>query len=241
MKNSLLVVGASGGIGGALVSALSQAGEHVIAVSRQTIDSPPWGSSVEVHTLAEYSEAQIFSFVNTLNARGVTIKMVIVATGVLHDESNNLHPEKRLEDVSHEALGQYFTVNSIIPALWLKYLVNVLAKEQPSVVALSARVGSIADNQLGGWYGYRASKAALNMLLKTASVEYARRLKQPLLVSYHPGTVDTALSQPFQRNVKANKLFTAEFTARQLLLHLSRLDRTQPCHFIAWDGTPVPW
>tara|TARA_B100000749_G_scaffold104059_1_gene79430 strand:+ start:5764 stop:6042 length:279 start_codon:yes stop_codon:yes gene_type:complete len=91
MKNSLLVVGASGGIGGALVSALSQAGEHVIAVSRQTIDSPPWGSSVEVHTLAEYSEAQIFSFVNTLNARGVTIKMAIVATGVLHDESNNLH------------------------------------------------------------------------------------------------------------------------------------------------------
>ncbi|MED5234325.1 MAG: SDR family NAD(P)-dependent oxidoreductase, partial [Pseudomonadota bacterium] len=156
-------------------------------------------------------------------------------------ESDGIHPEKRLEDVSEQALAAYFSTNSIIPAMWLKHLVNIMSKEGSTLVCLSARVGSIADNGLGGWYGYRASKAALNMLVKTASVEYKRRLKDVMLVCYHPGTVDTGLSKPFQKNVAAKKLFTPEFTAKQLIHHLSALNRDQACHFIDWNGEVVTW
>ena len=114
-------------------------------------------------------------------------------------------------------------------------------KNHSTVVCLSARVGSISDNGFGGWYGYRASKAALNMLVKTASIEYKRRVKNAMLVCYHPGTVDTGLSKPFQKNVAAKKLFTPEFTADQLFTHVSKLDRDQICHFIDWDCEVVTW
>lgn len=241
MKNSTLVIGATGGIGEALVTALAARGDHVIAVSRSGAMMDGWPSSVTPYSLAEHSDENIAQLVEQLRRDGATVNLAIVTTGVLHDDALEVAPEKRLEDISEKALQRYFAVNSIIPSLWLKHLIKVLEKQQATVVCVSARVGSISDNKLGGWYGYRASKAALNMMLKTASVEYARRLKQPLLVSYHPGTVDTSLSQPFQRNVKANKLFTPAFTAEQLLHHLPTLDREQACHYIDWEGKVVTW
>ena len=169
------------------------------------------------------------------------LNTVVITTGFLHNEEKEVHPEKRLEDISEQALSAYFSTNSITPALWLKHLVNIVSKEGATLVCLSARVGSITDNGLGGWYGYRASKAALNMFVKTASVEYKRRAKDVMLVCYHPGTVDTGLSKPFQKNVAAKKLFTPEFTAKQLITHVSKLDRDQACHFIDWNGEVVTW
>lgn len=249
-----LVIGASGGIGKALVHVLASAdageGESpkkVLALSRSGYKDPTWPSNVTTVSLPEHNEASIAAFVKDLQAQGTRVKLAIVATGVLHNESQGLRPEKRLEDISEEALATYFAVNSTMPALWMKYLVTVMVKENPSIVCISARVGSISDNKLGGWYGYRASKAALNMLVKTAAVEYTRRLKEPLLMCYHPGTVDTGLSAPFQKNVKAKKLFTPEFTANQLLTHLSKLSESrhlngnESCYFIDWDGKVVTW
>ena len=249
-----LVIGASGGIGRALVHVLASAdageGESpkkVLALSRSGYKDPTWPDNVTAISLPEHNEASIAAFVKDLKARGTRVKLAIVATGVLHNETLGLRPEKRLEDISEEALATYFAVNSTMPALWMKYLVTVMVKESPSIVCISARVGSISDNKLGGWYGYRASKAALNMLVKTAAVEYTRRLKEPLLMCYHPGTVDTGLSAPFQKNVKAKKLFTPEFTANQLLTHLSKLsasrhsNQDENCHFIDWDGKVVTW
>ena len=241
MKNNVLIVGASGGIASALIEQYCNEGAQVFAVSRAPAADVLQSENVSYHQLAEQSDKAISNFVKQLAKQDVTLTTVVITTGFLHRDSDGIHPEKRLEDVSEHALAAYFETNSIIPALWLKHLVNIMSKEGSTLVCLSARVGSISDNGLGGWYGYRASKAALNMLVKTASVEYKRRLKDVMLVCYHPGTVDTDLSKPFQKNVAAKKLFTAAFTAKQLIHHLSVLNRDQACHFIDWNGEVVTW
>ena len=241
MKNNVLIVGASGGIASALIEQYYNEGAQVFAVSRAPAADVRKSENVSYHQLAEQNDKAISDFVKQLAKQDVTLTTVVITTGFLHRDSDGIHPEKRLEDVSEHALAAYFETNSIIPALWLKHLVNIMSKEGSTLVCLSARVGSISDNGLGGWYGYRASKAALNMLVKTASVEYKRRLKDVMLVCYHPGTVDTDLSKPFQKNVAAKKLFTAAFTAKQLIHHLSVLNRDQACHFIDWNGEVVTW
>lgn len=241
MKNNVLIVGASGGIASALIEQYCNEGAQVYAVSRAPAADVRKSENVSYHQLAEQNDKAISNFVKQLAKQDVTLTTVVITTGFLHRDSDGIHPEKRLEDVSEHALAAYFETNSIIPALWLKHLVNIMSKEGSTLVCLSARVGSISDNGLGGWYGYRASKAALNMLVKTASVEYKRRLKDVMLVCYHPGTVDTDLSKPFQKNVAAKKLFTAAFTAKQLIHHLSVLNRDQACHFIDWNGEVVTW
>lgn len=240
-KNVSLVVGASGGIGRALVTALSERGDNVIALSRSGVEDKFWPQNVFVVTMANHDEQSICELVEHMNAQKIALRLAVIATGVLHSQALQLTPEKRLEDMSENGLASYFAINSIIPGLWLKYLVHAMVPENATMVCVSARVGSISDNKLGGWYGYRASKAALNMLVKTAAVEYGRRMKQPLLVCYHPGTVDTELSAPFQRNVKTNKLFAPEYTANQLLDHIGELNRDENCHFIDWDGKVVTW
>ncbi len=241
MKNNVLIVGASGGIASALIEQYCNEGAQVFAVSRAPAADVLQSENVSYHQLTEQNDKSISNFVKQLAKQDVTLTTVVITTGFLHRNSDGIHPEKRLEDVSEHALAAYFETNSIIPALWLKHLVNIMSKEGSTLVCLSARVGSISDNGLGGWYGYRASKAALNMLVKTASVEYKRRLKDVMLVCYHPGTVDTDLSKPFQKNVAAKKLFTAAFTAKQLIHHLSVLNRDQACHFIDWNGEVVTW
>ena len=182
MKNNVLIVGASGGIASALIEQYCNEGAQVYAVSRAPAADVLQSENVSYHQLAEQNDKAISDFVKQLAKQDVTLTTVVITTGFLHRDSNGIHPEKRLEDVSEHALAAYFETNSIIPALWLKHLVNIMSKEGSTLVCLSARVGSISDNGLGGWYGYRASKAALNMLVKTASVEYKRRLKDVMLV-----------------------------------------------------------
>lgn len=241
MKNKVLVVGASGGIGAALIDQYRSMGNDVIAVSRAPASDFEQADCVTYYQIPTQDDKHIGEFVQQLAKQGVVLSAVVITTGFLHNEEKAIHPEKRLEDINEAALSAYFGTNSITPALWLKHLVNIVSKEGSTLVCLSARVGSISDNGLGGWYGYRASKAALNMFVKTASVEYKRRVKNTMLVCYHPGTVDTGLSKPFQKNVAAKKLFTPEFTAKQLITHLSQLDREQVCHFIDWNGEVVTW
>ena len=241
MANNTLIVGASGGIGQALVKQYAQNSDHVYAVTRATKIDSDMPNNVSLHSMKSQNDAAISEFVKGLKSDGIALSTVVITTGFLHNDDAGIHPEKRLEDISEDAMAQYFAVNTIIPSLWVKQLVNVMNKHNATVICLSARVGSISDNALGGWYGYRASKAALNMMMKTASVEYKRRLKDAMLVCYHPGTVDTSLSKPFQKNVAAKKLFTPDYTASQLITHVASLDREQVCHFIDWNGEVVTW
>ncbi|MFC3093645.1 SDR family NAD(P)-dependent oxidoreductase [Alteromonas sediminis] len=238
-ENTILVIGASGGIGKAVVEAFSTAypDSQVYALSRSDTEFAQKNvKSIKLDTGSEHAVAH-WCQAN----REMSFRYVVGCVGVLHSEESALSPEKRLEDISTEGLSQYFTVNTIVPAIWIKHLVNCVSKSASTVCFLSARVGSITDNKLGGWYGYRASKSALNMIMKTASVEYRRRTKHTGFVCYHPGTVDTALSKPFQANVKPEKLFSSAFTAERLVDILAKVDTDNGPYYLDWDGKPIQW
>ena len=199
-----VVVGASGGIGAALVDALREEDMEVHAFAR-SIDGPG--------RLDLTDEASIAAA-----AAGVPpgVDLVFVATGLLHQGERG--PEKTWRDLDGEWLGRNFLTNAIGPALVAKHFLPLLPRDRRGVfAALSARVGSISDNKLGGWYGYRASKAALNQLIRTMAVEERRRNPSGIVVALHPGTVDTGLSKPFQGNVQPGRLFAPDRAAVQLL------------------------
>lgn len=244
-KGNALVIGASGGIGKALVKQLHTSSQYkgVYAVSRSLPSMPIDG--VEYHALHSENEKVVAQYCQKLKEADGQFNLVVCCIGALHfrNNSNNIvMPEKRLEDLQQEQLRYYFNVNTILPAIWLKHVAAILKGPHPSkLVFFSARVASIDDNHLGGWYGYRASKAALNMMLKCAQIEYQRRAKNISLISYHPGTVATELSKPFQGNVPESQLFTAEFTVNQLLNIIPNLNPESGPHYIDWQGSKIQW
>jgi NAD(P)-dependent dehydrogenase (short-subunit alcohol dehydrogenase family) len=167
------------------------------------------------------------------------VRLVIVATGMLHGDG--VRPEKHWGALKGETLAQLFAVNSIGPALVAKHFLPLLPRAGRSVfAAISARVGSIEDNRLGGWHAYRASKAALNMLLRNFAIELARRAPEAVCIGLHPGTVDTPLSEPFQGNVAPGKLFSPSESAAHLLRVIDRVGTADSGRVFAWDGSPVP-
>jgi NAD(P)-dependent dehydrogenase (short-subunit alcohol dehydrogenase family) len=242
MIERALVIGAGGGIGQELVKQLAERHPNAIIHSVSRTDNANLLSNQHHHCLDSTNENEVDALAKTFATQNVKFDTVICTTGVLHTSGHKtLKPEKRLEDISTDQLAEYFRVNTAVPAIWLKFLVKLLNKDGANVVFFSARVGSISENGLGGWYGYRASKAALNMIVKTASVEYARRSPKTILACYHPGTVDTELSKPFQANVKPGKLFTTEFTVSQLLSHMQKFDIEQSPYYIDWDGQNIAY
>jgi NAD(P)-dependent dehydrogenase (short-subunit alcohol dehydrogenase family) len=169
------------------------------------------------------------------------LDLVFVATGILHREPD-VQPEKSMQKLSMSTMSEVFKVNTIGPALVARHFLPVMRRKGKSVFAvLSARVGSIADNRLGGWVSYRASKAALNMVVKTLSIEHARRFPESIVVALHPGTVDTALSEPFSAGVAANSLFTPDYSADCLLRVIDGLHAAESGGFFAWDGKAIEY
>lgn len=235
----VIIIGASGGIGQALIKELASAPQidHIFALSRQEQDF-----SVPKIT------SKIFDFTNEDNIRNVAsnlqqtgkFDLIILATGFLHDKG--VVPEKSMRSMSLKNFQANFSANTFGPALTAKYFLPLMAKDKKTVFAtLSARVGSISDNHLGGWYAYRASKAALNMITKTLAIEYARRSKDCIIIGLHPGTVDTALSKPFQGNVPENKLFSPEESAQKLLYVIDQVMPTDSGYCLDWAGKTIPF
>jgi len=227
LQNSV-IIGASGAIGRAFTTLLCERypKANVFAFSRNGEYQIDYSSE---NSIAEAAE---------LAAKDRPIDLVIVANGILHDV--DIMPEKSLRDLSAEKFHRIFEVNTILPALIAKYFLPKLNTKHSSIfAALSARVGSISDNQLGGWYAYRASKAALNMIIKNAAIEIGRRNKRAIIIGLHPGTVDSNLSKPFQANVAKGKLFTPEYSARKLLDVLENLTPEQTGKCFAWDGKEI--
>ena len=166
--------------------------------------------------------------------------LCINAIGILSD-GDRVRPERSYRTQTRAAFEQVFAVNTIIPALIAKHIIPLMPRDERAVFAsLSARVGSISDNRLGGWHAYRASKAALNMLIKNYSVEQARRSKHFIAVGLHPGTVDTELSEPFQKNVPPEKLFTPAQSATYLLSVIDGLTPQDSGKVFDWAGKEVP-
>lgn len=168
------------------------------------------------------------------------LHMVINTAGMLHD--GRLQPEKSLTQVSLETLRAAFAINAFAPILLAKALLPLMRHATPVVYAsLSARVGSISDNRIGGWYGYRAAKAAQNQLLKTLAIEMTRLNRQSIVLALHPGTTDTGLSKPFQGNVVPDKLFTPQFVANALVTVIAQRVPADTGGFYAWDGQTIGW
>jgi NAD(P)-dependent dehydrogenase (short-subunit alcohol dehydrogenase family) len=236
-----VVVGASGGLGRAIAQEMSadSACEHVVALSRRRPDD--WEDDARrswaaVDILDEDSLAAGARLVATL---GTPIR-IVVATGRL--SAHGLQPEKSMRALDAQALGELFAVNAIGPALAAKHLLPLTPRDRPSLfAAISARVGSIGDNRLGGWHGYRASKAALNMLVRTLAIEHRRSRPLGVCVALHPGTVKTTLSAPFQAGVPEEKLFSPERSAAALMRVMKGLGPDDTGGFFAWDGAKIPW
>ena len=185
-------------------------------------------------------ETQIEQGIAKIQQISDRLHIVVNCVGLLH--SDQQQPEKALRQLDADNLIRYFQVNSIGPVLLAKHLLPLLKHKDPSLLAtISAKIGSIGDNRLGGWYGYRASKAALNMFLKTAAIEYSRRSPHTVIVMLHPGTTDTQLSQPFQRGVPPEKLFSPERTVSQLITVLEGVTLADSGDFFSWDGSRLPW
>ncbi len=241
MDRTALVVGATGGIGAALVEHWSADPgiDSVVAVGREgtaAIDVP---ANVRQLT-TDHTEAGIADCLASVITPETQLSRVAIAIGTLHGPG--YQPEKSLDALDATALAEVYRVNCILPMLWVAALGRALRRSPDTRIAvLSARVGSISDNRLGGWYSYRSAKAALNMGLRSAAIELARRARGIKLVAYHPGTVDTDLSKPFQRNVAADKLFTPAFTAARLAELLDEHAPDGELSYLAWDGSTVPW
>jgi NAD(P)-dependent dehydrogenase (short-subunit alcohol dehydrogenase family) len=185
-------------------------------------------------------EDQIIAGIDKIKTETDQLHWVINCVGILHQ--GTLQPEKSLRQINADNLIQYFQTNSISAILLAKHLQPLFKHDQQSIFAtISAKIGSIGDNRLGGWYGYRASKAALNMFMKTVSIEYRRRVPNNIIVVLHPGTTDTQLSKPFQRNVPPEKLFPVERTVSQLIAVIMNLDTKDSGEFFSWDGSRLPW
>lgn len=226
-----VVLGGTGGIGAALAEGLRQQGHEVLALGRRTEPALDYANETSVARVAQAVAAE-------LARTGLPLRRLVVATGLLHEAE--IQPERSWAHLDAAALQRLFLVNAVGPALVMRHCLPLLPRQGRSVAAfLSARVGSIGDNRLGGWYGYRASKAALNQLVHTAAIELARRCPHALCVALHPGTVDTPLSAPFAKtglNVRPPQV-----AAQELLHVIDTLPAGSSGGFFDHQGKSIPW
>jgi NAD(P)-dependent dehydrogenase (short-subunit alcohol dehydrogenase family) len=227
MQRSAIIIGASGGIGGALADQLDI--EESCKVYRIGRSQPPHLDVTDESTIAK--AAAEFAKMDCAP------ELIIVAIGLLHSAGRG--PEKSLRELDPEWMLENYRINAIGPALIAKHFLPLMPRDRRTCFAvLSARVGSISDNRLGGWHSYRASKAALNMLIRNLSIEWQRKNSEAIIVGLHPGTVETALSAPFKGNPATERLAPAK-AAEQLLNVLSGLNPDQSGQLFAYDGSMI--
>ena len=238
---NIAIVGASGGIGSALLEAVLDS-DIATTIYATTFDSDLETESgnqsaiVKQAKLNASSEHSVTRWLDDVES----LDWLINCVGYLHDESHM--PEKSIRQFDPVHFNKSIAINSLPTLLLAKHVPTKFRQSNaPLFATVSARVGSISDNRLGGWYSYRAAKAALNMSLRTLSIEWARTHPAIRVAALHPGTTDTALSKPFQKNVPTQKLFSAQKTANLLLSQLREMHQHPTGRFIAYDGEEIPW
>jgi NAD(P)-dependent dehydrogenase (short-subunit alcohol dehydrogenase family) len=253
---TIILFGACSGIAQAYIKHLGKLETqfNIICISssiKSTHSRSQLGSSLEsplkkesiTQFITDYSEQSLADIIDQLKQQAINLHQVIIFNGQLHNQQHM--PEKKLEDINSRYFNQIMNSNALTPILCLQSLKPLLNhRAQCTITALSARVGSIGDNKLGGWYSYRASKAALNMLFQTAAIELFRRAKNTKLILIHPGTPDTELSNPFQKTVPKDKLFTPEFVAEQiyeLTNNNTHLEYNGEAAYLDWQGKTISW
>tara|TARA_E500000178_G_scaffold28533_1_gene26099 strand:- start:324 stop:1052 length:729 start_codon:yes stop_codon:yes gene_type:complete len=240
MKNhfeNIAIIGSSGAIGNSFVNSLEKNDEikSIYSFSRNPIDVK---SNKIFSYEINFENEKVIENASLIASKHKPLDLVIVASGIL--SGSDFRPEKSLKELSIKNFDQLFFINTIGPALIAKYFLPKLNKNKISVfAALSARVGSISDNYLGGWYSYRASKAALNMIIKNASIELSRSNKNSVVIGLHPGTVDSKLSKSFQKSINKDKIFTPDYSVKKLLEIIYELQKPDTGKIFAWDGKEI--
>lgn len=230
-SGSAIIIGASGGIGAAFAHILEKSDAYS-AVYRLSRDR----NHDHYIDIADAHSVQAAAQFIAKTAQPPTL--IICATGLLHDAQRQ--PEKSIRDLDADWLAKVYKINAIGPALVAKHFLPLMPKKERAIfAALGARVGSISDNRLGGWYGYRAAKAGLHMMLRNIAIEWTRKNPLSIAISLHPGTVDTGLSAPFKRSVPSEKLFTAEYSAQKMLNVIENLRPENSGSIFAWDGQEI--
>ena len=243
-ERAALIVGARGGLGQAFCELWEQLdpSAQIYAASRdETWCSQDSGSPQirRIH-LDICSEQSVEQVAQEIQHRGKQLSVVLNCSGLLH--TSTFGPERALRELSSDKMKQIFDVNTFGVALLLKYFIPLFSREERTIFAsCSARVGSIGDNRLGGWYSYRASKAAQNMMLRTAAIEIKRLRRECICVALHPGTVVSELSAPFTKRKDPAKLFTPEQSAAKLTQVLQGLSSEDSGSFFAYDASRIEW
>ena len=236
MDKNVAIIGASGAIGNAFVEHYSKDSsvKNVYAFSRKK----QCYENKKVQTFELDIENQINIQDAAEKVKENRLNHIIVATGILHSET--FGPEKSIKDINHDSMTKVMNVNTIGPTLVGRYFIPLLTKDTKSVLAfLSARVGSISDNKLGGWYSYRASKTALNQIIKNFSIELKRTNPNAIVLGLQPGTVDSKLSEPFKKNVPTEKLFTPKKSMELLLNVIENVSTKDSGNLLAYDGETI--
>lgn len=241
--DSAIIIGARGGIGSAFVEAILQTTSttRIITTSRdEEWCQEPSHERIHRHRLDVTNEESISLLAEYLQTLPGPPKLILNCTGILH--RHDARPERTWREFDLDWMRAVFDVNALGTGLLIKHLIPLMPRSGRAIfVTLSARVGSIADNRLGGWYSYRASKAAQNMIMKTASIEARFRRPELILASLHPGTVDTDLSAPFTARVQPDKLFTPVYSCERLSEVMQSLTPADSGEFFAWDGSTIQW
>lgn len=251
-KKKVWIIGANGGLGFALTQYMLSQGHQVTAMSRhpssklQQLQQDYPGQIAAVVCDISQQDSEAFSAVSSIFIQYGCPDWTINASGLLHKQNTNHEPEKmpekRLSQITPTFLADNIKANTYTSIAIAQYLDTLYQRDTPfRFLCLSAMVGSISDNRSGGWYSYRMSKAALNMFVKTLSIEWRRRFPQACIAAIHPGTTDTSLSVPFQQNIKDGKLYTPQLSAERIYRVLSAMTSEDSGHFFHWDGSKLDW
>lgn len=239
MTKAIAIIGSTGSIGKALLEHYldNEQNTQILGFSRSPLEITHEKVS---HYILDLTDEESIAKAAKKAASYPQLSRIIVATGMLHEK--HIKPEKTFKDLAPESFLKLMTINALGPALVAKHFAPLLSKKKTSIfAALSARVGSISDNKLGGWYSYRASKAALNMLIKNLSIEHKLRLPLSCFVGLHPGTVQGDLSAPYSKNRPSDSVFTPDFSAEKLYNILESLDHNQSGEIIDWKGETIAY
>ena len=239
MKKKVAIIGSSGAIGNAVAEILLDDDDEIETIYKFSRNDPKENSDrVKNLFLDIEDEESIKNCIKNL-PEDIKFDLIFVATGILHN-NNDIFPEKSIKDINQSKLEKVLLVNTIGPTLVGKYFIPHLRKDSKSIFAfLSARVGSISDNKLGGWYSYRASKTALNQIIKNFSIEVRRSNPNAIFIGLQPGTVKSFLSKPFEKNVRSENLFTPEYSASKMLEVIDNLNLEDTGKVYAWDGEEI--